>query len=380
VTTTTAELTSIREVARRFAREELAPLAREIDRDQRFPVENWKRAAELGFLGITAPEELGGAGLGLREMCVIAEELSAVCHSTAATVLHQAVMVVDSLVRNGTREQQERYLPRLCDGSWVSCLAITEPGSGSDALSMRTSAKRTEGGWVLNGSKTFITNGPNSDMTMVYAKTGPIDSREMGLFIVEATYEGFTKGKKMEKMGWRGSGTCELFFEDVFVPEENLVGGEGNGLRVLMSGLNSERILMAAQAVGIAREAFDQARAHAKERRQFGRPIGEFQLIRAKLADMYCQIEAVKALTDNAVAALGRGEAGGDMRLISSAVKILSADLVMNVTSEAVQIFGGYGYIQEYPVERYMRDAKLFAIGGGTSEVLRDLMGRALVK
>ena len=157
-------------------------------------------------------------------MCIIGEELSAVCHSTSATVLHQAVMVVDSLVRNGTEDQQDRYLPRLCDGTWVSCLAITEPGSGSDALSMRTSAKRVDGGWLINGSKTFITNGPNCDMTMVYAKTGPIESREMGLFIVEATADGFSRGKKMEKMGWRGSGTCELFFEDVFVPEQNLVG------------------------------------------------------------------------------------------------------------------------------------------------------------
>jgi isovaleryl-CoA dehydrogenase len=380
VTTTTAEQTSIRDTARRFAREELAPLAREIDRDQRFPSENWKRGAELGFLGVTAPEELGGSGLGLTEMCIIGEELSAVCHSTACTIMHQAVMVVDSLVRNGTQDQQERYLPRLCDGSWVSCLAITEPESGSDALSMRTSAKRVDGGWVLNGSKTFITNGPDCDMTMVYAKTGPAAGRDIGLFIVEATSPGFTKGKKMEKMGWRGSGTCELFFEDVFVPEENLVGGEGNGLRVLMSGLNAERILMAAQAIGLARGAFEAAVAHARERKQFGKPIGEFQLVRAKLADMYCQIEAVRALTDKAVAALESGDAGGDMRLISSAVKILSAEVVMDVTSEAVQIFGGYGYIQEYPVERYMRDAKLFSIGGGTSEVLRDLMGRALIK
>jgi isovaleryl-CoA dehydrogenase len=294
--------------------------------------------------------------------------------------MHQAVMVVDSLVRNGTADQQERYLPRLCDGTWVSCLAITEPEAGSDALSMRTNAKRVDGGWVLNGSKTFITNGPDCDMTMVYAKTGPPAGREMGLFIVEATSPGFSKGKKMEKMGWRGSGTCELYFEDVFVPEENLVGGDGNGLRVLMSGLNAERILMAAQAIGLARGAFDAAVAHARERKQFGKPIGEFQLVRAKLADMYCQIEAVRALTDKAVAALESGDAGGDMRLISSAVKIMSAEVVMDVTSEAVQIFGGYGYIQEYAVERYMRDAKLFSIGGGTSEVLRDLMGRALIK
>ena len=191
MTTSINEQITIRETARRFAHEELAPLAREIDRDQRFPTENWKRSAELGFLGVTAPEEFGGAGLGIAEMCIIGEELSAACHSTAATVLHQAIMVVDSLVRNGTTAQQERYLPRLCDGSWVSCLAITEPGAGSDALGMRTTAKRVDDGWVINGSKTFITNGPECDMTMVYAKTGPLDSRDIGLFIVEASAPGF---------------------------------------------------------------------------------------------------------------------------------------------------------------------------------------------
>jgi isovaleryl-CoA dehydrogenase len=379
VSTSVAEQADIRETIRRWAQDEVAPLAREIDRDQRFPIESWKRGAELGVLGMSAPEEYGGAGLGLPEMCIVSEELAAACMSTAATLQHQSIMVVDSLVRNGTEDQKKRYLPQLCDGSWVSCLAITEPESGSDALSMRTTATRAEGGWTLNGSKTFITNGPSCDMTMVYAKTGAVDSREIGLFIVESTYPGFTKGAKMEKMGWRGSETCELFFDDVFVPEENLVGGEGNGLRVLMSGLNSERILMAAQAVGISTGAFEACVEHARERRQFGRPIGEFQLIRAKLADMYCQIEAVRALVDKAIKAWAEEDESVDMRLIASAVKILAGDLVNDVTSEAVQIFGGYGFIQEYPLERYMRDAKLFQIGGGTSEILRDLMGRALV-
>jgi isovaleryl-CoA dehydrogenase len=376
--TLTDEQQAIRQVAMRFAQEELAPRARELDRGGCFPADMWRRSAELGFLGITAPEDLGGAALTLTEMCIIGEELSAVCHSTAVTVLHQAGMTVDSLVRNGTRDQQERYLPQLCDGSWVSCLAITEPEAGSDALAMRTTARRVEGGWTLNGSKTFITNGPECDLAMVYAKTGAATGRDIGLFLVEATAPGFAKGQKMEKMGWRGSGTCELFFENVFVPDRNLVGGENNGLRVLMSGLNAERILMAAQAVGLCRGAFEAARDHARERRQFGVPIGEFQLIRAKLADMYTKIETLRALNENAMAAHAAG-GSGDMRLIASAVKILSGDIVNEVTSDAIQIFGGYGYVQEYPVERFARDARLFSIGGGTSEVLRDLMGRTLV-
>jgi isovaleryl-CoA dehydrogenase len=375
----TDEQLVIRDTTRRFAREEVAPLAYEIDRDERFPVESWRRSGQLGYLGITAPERHGGAGLGLTEMCLIGEELAAVCQSTAATILHQADMVVDSLVRNGTPEQQARYLPRLCDGTWVSCLAITEPEAGSDALGMRARAERVDGGWRLNGTKTFITNAPVADLALVYAKTGAADSRELGLFLVEMDSVGATKGKKLEKMGWRGSLTGELSFEDVLVPADNLLGAEGDGLRVLMSGLNSERLVMAAQAVGLARGAFDASVAYAAERVQFGRRIGEFQLIRAKLADMYCRIESVRALTYKAASA---AESGGvnDMRLTASAAKIASADMVMAVTTDAVQIFGGYGYIREYRVERYMRDAKLFQIGGGTVEVLRDLMGRELVK
>lgn len=379
MTTLTDEQLAIRDTVRRFARDEVAPLAYEIDRDERFPAEAWRRAAELGLLGITAPEEHGGAGLGLTEMCLVGEELSAVCHSTSATILHQADMVVDSLVRNGTAEQQAGFLPRLCDGSWVSCLAITEPDAGSDALAMRTRAVRADGGWRLTGTKTFITNGPVADLALVYAKTGPVDGRELGLFLVEMEREGAQRTGKMEKLGWRGSPTGELVFDDVFVPDENLVGGEGNGLRVLMSGLNSERLLMAAQAVGLARGSFDACVAHARERRQFGRPIGEFQLVRAKLADMWSRIEAVRALTYNAIAEAER-RGVGDLRLTASAAKVLSADMVVDVTTEAVQIFGGYGYIKEYPVERHLRDAKLFQIGGGTVEILRDLMGRQLVK
>lgn len=375
----TPEQIEIRETVRRFAREVVAGYAYEIDRDERFPVESWKQGAELGFLGITAPEELGGAGLGLTEMCIVGEELAAVCMSTSATLLHQADMVVDSIVRNGTDDQKERFLPSLCDGSVISCLAITEPEAGSDALSMRTTAREVEGGWVLNGVKTFITNGPVCDLAAIYAKTGPVDSREMGLFLVDAETPGFTRGRKLEKMGWRGSPTGELILEDCFVPAENLMGGKGNGLRVLMSGLNSERILIGAQGVGIAQGALDASVAYAREREQFGRPIGDFQMIREKLAEMYARIEAARALAYDAAALAEEGDVG-ELRLLASAAKVLGADVAMFATSEAVQIFGGYGYTKEYPVERFMRDAKLMQIGGGTNEIQRDLMGRELLK
>ncbi len=379
LTALTNEQMAIRETVRRFAQEELAPRAYEVDRDEQFPARAWQRAAELGLLGITAPEQYGGSGLGLVDMCVIGEELAGGCLSTSVGIMHQADMVVDSIVRNGTDDQKERFLPSLCDGTKIAALSITEPEAGSDALAMRTAATRVDGGWMLSGTKTFITNGPVADLALVYAKTGPVASREMGLFIVDMQQAGSRHGPKLEKMGWRGSPTGELVFDGAYVPDGDVLGGAGNGLRVLMSGLNSERVVMAAQAVGLARAAFEASVRYAQERHQFGRPIGEFQLVRAKLADMYSRIQAVRALTYEAAAAGDVGDVG-DLRRVASAAKILAADMVMDVTTDAVQILGGYGYTKEYPVERYMRDAKLFQIGGGTVEILRDLLGRDLVR
>lgn len=376
-TTLTDEQTEIRDLVRRFARDEVAPLAYEIDRDERFPRESWQRAAELGLLGISAPTEHGGTGLGLTELCLAGEELAAVCMSTSATLLHQADMVVDSIVRNGTEDQQARLLPGLCDGSVVACLAITEAEAGSDALAMQTRAERVDGGWALTGSKTFITNGPVADLALVYARCGE-GPRDLGLFAVRTDVAGFSRGSKLEKMGWRGSPTGELVMERCFVPEDDVIGGAGNGLRVLMSGLNSERILIGAQCAGIAQGALDASIAYARERRQFGRPIGDFQLIRAKLADMYAETAALRALVYQGAAQAEQGDVG-ELRLLASAVKVLGADVAMRATTEAVQIFGGYGYTKEYPVERYMRDAKLMQIGGGTSEIQRDLLGRTLI-
>jgi isovaleryl-CoA dehydrogenase len=375
----TDERRMLREMVRAFAREEVAPLAREIDREQRFPTESWKRAAELGLLGMAAPPEYGGTGLGLTEMCIVAEELSAVCVSTSATVLHQADLVVGRFVRHASDEQRRRFLPGLCDGSLIGCLAMTEAEAGSDIMNMQTRAGATAEGYVLNGVKTFITNGPVADVALVYAVTGKPGSRSLGLFIVESSRPGFTRGKKFTKMGWRGSPTGELVLDDCLVPAENLIGEPGDGRRIMFAGLNTERVVMAAECVGLSQGALDVAVAYARDRRQFGRPIGEFQLIQGKLATMYAQTEACRAMVMRAAALADEGRSE-ELMLFSAACKLMGAEVAMRSTTEAVQVLGGYGYTDEFPVERFMRDAKLMQIGGGTSEIQQHIIARALLK
>jgi isovaleryl-CoA dehydrogenase len=382
MTATTADFTAeqemLRETTRAFAQQVVAPLAREIDRDQRFPSESWVEGARLGILGLCAPEEFGGAGLGLTEMCIVGEELSAVCVSTAATLLHQADLVIGRLVRHGSVEQKQRWLPHMCDGSIIGCLAITEPDAGSDALSMQTNAVPVDGGFVLSGAKTFITNGPVADVALVYARVAGMDGG-LGLFMVEAGTKGFTKGRKFTKMGWRGSPTGELSFQECFVPTENVIGAPGQGREILFAGLNSERIVMAAESIGLTRGALEASIAYAKERKQFGKTIGEFQMVQEKLADMFSQLQAVSALTYRAATLVDRGVVD-DLTLLASSCKLIAADLSMCATTAAVQVFGGYGYIDEYPVERFMRDAKLMQIGGGTAEIMRSMIARKLLK
>jgi len=367
----------LRRTVHEFARRDVAPRAAAIDAAQSFPEESWRQAAELGLLGATAPPEYGGAGLGLAELCIVGEELAAACLSTAATVLHQADMVVGRLARHGSEEQKRRWLPGLIDGSVIGCLAMTEPEAGSDVMSMRTQAERVDGGWRLNGTKTFITNGPVADLALVYARTGDAEDRRLGLFAVPADAPGFSRGRKFSKMGWRGSPTGELILDDCVVDDEALVGGPDEGREILLAGLDSERVLMAAESVGLAQGALEEALAYARERRQFGRPIGEFQLIGGKLADMYTETEAARALTWTALARVEAGDAGA--RELASAAKLMGGDVAMRVTTEAVQVLGGYGYIDEFPVERYMRDAKLMQIGGGTAEIQRFIIARGLL-
>ena len=367
----------LREMVRAFARREVAPRARMIDREERFPRESWDRAAELGLLGVAAPEEFGGSGLGLVERCIVGEELAAVCVSTAATILHQADLVIPRIGRHGSDRQRARWLPGLCDGSIVGCLAMTEPGAGSDIMSMQCRAERTADGWRLNGSKTFITSAPVADLALVYARTGPASSRELGLFAVETDRPGLMRGKTFHKMGWRGSPTGELVLDDCVVPDENLIGAPGAGRAIMFAGLNSERIVMAAECVGLAQGALDVALAYARERRQFGRPIASFQLIQGKLATMYTEIEACRALVAHCAAAADAGTET-ELTLPSSACKLFGAEVAMRATTEAVQILGGYGYTDEFPVERFMRDAKLMQIGGGTSEIQQHIIAREL--
>lgn len=374
----TDEQRMLRSAVRDFATDVVAPLAHDIDRHERFPRESWEQGAALGILGICAPEEYGGTGLGLTEMCIAAEELSAVCVSTAATLLHQADLVIGRFVRHGTDKQKAQWLPSLCDGSVIGCLAITEPDAGSDAMSMRTSATPVDDGYLLNGSKMFITNGPVADIALVYARISGVD-RHLGLFIVEDGTPGFEKGPPLSKMGWRGSATGPLFFQDCFVPAENLIGDAGGGRDILFAGLNSERIVLAAESVGLTRGALDAAVDYANKRQQFGRPIASFQLIQEKIADAAAELFSISALVYRAAELIDR-HLPLDPTLLASSCKLLSAELCMQTTMDVVQVFGGYGYIDEYPVERYMRDAKLMQIGGGTSEIMRTMIARRVLR
>lgn len=377
----TEEQKMLRETIKNFAEKEVAPLAYEIDRDERFPKESFKKLADLGVLGITAPVEYGGAGAGYTEMCIIGEELAVVCCSTAATWGDHTDLCIDNIRRNANEEQKKKYLPPLCDGSKIGGLAMTEPGAGSDVLgSMRLRADRKGDYYILNGTKTFITNGPVGDVFVVYAKTdigkGP---HGVSAFIVEKEFPGFSRGKQFEKLGWRGSPTGELIFEDCKVPAENLMGKENEGARILMSGLNTERTSLAALSLGISRGAYEFSLKYAKERVQFGKPIASFQLIQSKLVDMAMEIELSRLITYKCAAMADKGLVE-EMNLMASYAKLYTAGVGMRITTEAVQILGGYGYLKEFPVERMMRDAKLQQIGGGTDEIQRLIIARELLR
>ena len=376
----TDEQKMLQKTMRNFALKEVAPLAYEIDRDERFPTESIQKLAKAGMLGTTAPVEYGGAGAGYTEMCIIHEELAAVCLSTASAYGVQADLCIDNIRRNATEDQKRKYLPPLCDGSKIGGLAMTEPGAGSDVMSMQLRADRNGDYYILNGQKTFISNGPVGDIFIVYAKTD-MGKKAHGIsaFIIEEGMPGFSRGKKFEKMGWRGSPTGELIFEDCQVPAENLLGIENQGVKVLMSGLNNERICMASSSLGLSRGAYEYALQYAKERVQFGKPIATFQMIQAKLADMAMEVELSKLITYHG-ASLADSGLMRELTLIASYAKLYTSEVAMRVTTEAVQILGGYGYIKEYPVERMMRDAKIQTIGGGTSEIQRLIIAKEILK
>ena len=366
----------IRESARAFADREIAPRAAAIDKDNQFARDLWPKMGALGLHGITAPEEYGGLGLGYLEHCVAIEEVSRASASIGLSYGAHSNLCVNQIVRNGTTAQKARYLPRLISGEHVGALAMSEPGAGSDVVSMKTRAEKKGDRYVLNGSKMWITNGPVADTLIVYAKTDPAaGAKGISAFLIEKDFKGFRPGAKLDKLGMRGSDTSELIFEDCEVPEESLVGQLGRGVNVLMSGLDYERAVLAAGPLGIMQSAMDIVLPYIHERKQFGQPIGTFQLIQGKIADMYVAMNASRAYVYAVAKACDRGET---TREDAAGAILYSAERATQVALEAIQILGGNGYTNDYPLGRLLRDAKLYEIGAGTSEIRRMLIGREL--
>jgi isovaleryl-CoA dehydrogenase len=374
----TEEQEMLRATVARFVDNEVIPLAAEIDEEERFPEENFKAMAEMGLFGITIPEEYGGSGSDFLSCVLVMEELARGCVSTANTYGSHAILCTENIFRNGNEEQRRKYLPDLINGKKVGALCITEPEAGSDALSMRTRAEKKGDKYILNGTKMFITNGPIADVAVVYAKTDP-DAGQKGIsaFIVEKDFPGFSRGKSLKKMGVRGSLTGELIFEDCEVPEENLLGQENKGVRVLMSGLDRERIVYSIAPIGVAQGAFDLAFKYATERVQFGAPIISFQMMQELLADIATDIQAGRVL---AYWAAVMAESGKRVRLEASYAKLFGAKVGVEAVGKAVQIFGGYGFIREFPIERMYRDVKGIEFGAGTNQIQKLIIIGEMMK
>jgi isovaleryl-CoA dehydrogenase len=368
----------LRQAVREFALRRIAPQADEIDRSNRFPRELWPEMGAMGLLGMTVPEEYGGLGFGYLEHVVAMEEISRVSGSIGLSYGAHSNLCVNQLRRFGNDAQRCRYLPRLVSGEDVGALAMSEPGSGSDVVSMRTRAERRDGGWLLNGSKMWITNGPEADTAVVYASIAP-GSGAAGItaFIVERGMRGYRSAQKLDKFGMRGSDTCELVFEDCLVPQENLLGREGGGAEILMSGLDYERVVLTGGPLGLMRAALDLVVPYLHDREQFGRPIGTFQLMQAKLADLYAACNASRAY---AYAVARACDAGKTTRYDAAACLLVASERATQAGLEAIQMLGGNGYINDYPAGRILRDAKLYEIGAGTNEIRRMLIGRELFR
>ncbi|HUX39093.1 MAG TPA: isovaleryl-CoA dehydrogenase [Rectinemataceae bacterium] len=369
----TADL--LRETARRFAREEIAPIAEEVDRNNAFPMHLWRRMGELGFLGITVSEEYGGAGMGYLEHAVAVEEISRASGSIGLAYAAHSNLCVNQIFINGSAAQKAKYLPPLVSGEQVGALAMSEAEAGSDVVGMRLRAEKKGDRFVLNGTKMWITNGPHADTLLVYAKTDPAGaSHGITAFIVERSFPGFSTSPKLDKLGMRGSDTCELVFEDCEVPEENVVGKVGGGVKVLMSGLDYERIVLSAGPVGLMEACMDVVIPYIHERKQFGKSIGEFELMQGKIADMYTTMNACKAYVYTAAKSAHRP----GIRKDAAGVILYAAEKATWMALQAIQVLGGNGYINDYPAGRLLRDAKLYEIGAGTSEIRRMLIGREI--
>ena len=366
----------LRDHVNAFATEHIAPIAADIDRDNQFPNHLWSKFGEMGLLGVTVDEEFGGAGMGYLAHVVAMEEISRASASVALSYGAHSNLCVNQIFRNGSPAQREKYLPKLIDGSHVGALAMSEPNSGSDVVSMQLRAEDKGDHYLMNGNKMWITNGPDADTLVVYAKTDPNGgSRGITAFIIEREFEGFSHAQKLDKLGMRGSNTCELVFQDCVVPKENVLGELNRGVEVLMSGLDYERVVLAAGPLGIMQACMDEVVPYVHDRKQFGKSIGEFQLVQGKLADMYSRMNAAKAYVYTVAAACDRGEC---TRKDAAGVILYSAELATQMSLDAIQLLGGNGYINEYATGRLLRDAKLYEIGAGTSEIRRMLIGREL--
>ena len=367
---------ALRNMVADFAAREIAPLAAGIDRDNAFPMHLWRRMGELGLLGVTVEEEHGGAGLGYLDHVVVMEELSRASASVGLSYGAHSNLCVNQIRRNGTATQRRAYLPKLLSGEHVGALAMSETGAGSDVVGMKLRAERRGDRYILNGGKMWITNGPDADVLVVYAKTAPeAGSRGITAFLVEHGFAGFSTGAKLDKLGMRGSNTCELIFADCEIPAENVLGTEGGGVGVLMSGLDYERAVLAGGPLGIMRACLDLVLPYTRERKQFGRAIGEFQLMQGKVADLYTITNAARAYVYAVARACDRGT---PTRKDAAGAILFAAEKATWAALEAIQALGGNGYTNDYPAGRLLRDAKLYEIGAGTSEIRRMLIGREL--
>lgn len=366
----------LRQQINNFAAAEIAPRAAEIDQANLFPADLWKKFGDMGLLGITADEEFGGSGMGYLAHVIAMEELSRASASVALSYGAHSNLCVNQINRNGTQAQKEKYLPKLISGEHIGALAMSEPNAGSDVVSMKLNARDAGDHYVLNGTKMWITNGPDAHTYVIYAKTdvkaGP---KGISAFIVERGSEGFTQAQKLDKLGMRGSNTCELVFQDCKVPKENLLGELNGGVKVLMSGLDYERLVLAGGPLGIMQAAMDIVVPYVRDRQQFGKAIGEFELVQGKLADMYTRMNAAKSYVYMVALSADRGET---TRKDAAGVILYSAEMATQIALDAIQLLGGNGYINEYPTGRLLRDAKLYEIGAGTSEIRRMLIGREL--
>ncbi|MGF1764296.1 isovaleryl-CoA dehydrogenase [Aliivibrio kagoshimensis] len=366
----------LREQVNGFAAEHIAPIAAEIDKSNQFPTPLWKQLGEMGLLGVTVPEQYGGADMGYLAHVIAMEEISRASASVALSYGAHSNLCVNQIFRNGNQAQRDKYLPKLIDGSHVGALAMSEPNAGSDVISMQLKAERHSDHFLLNGTKMWITNGPDAHTLVVYAKSDPkAKSHGITAFIIERDFAGFSHAQKLDKLGMRGSNTCELVFKNCQVPIENVLGEVNHGVEILMSGLDYERVVLAAGPLGIMQACLDLVIPYVHDRKQFGRSIGEFQLVQAKVADMYTRMNAARAYVYAVAAACDRGET---TRKDSAGVILYSAELATQLALDTIQLLGGNGYINDFPAGRLLRDAKLYEIGAGTSEIRRMLIGREL--